>query len=412
MNVRVVVTGMGILAANGNGLNAFWRSVLTCRSGIAPITLFDTTDFPVHIAGEVKNFRLCDYTDGKFKPLRLSRHTQFALAATQMAMDHANLNPAVLDGAEPLPIVAGVSTSAMEVIERNEDILKSRGPLRVSPFGVGSCQPHAVACAIADFFGIRTQRITLSSACPAGLDAIAHCTRLIASGYADVSIAGGVDAPVTPLSMASFSLAGLATDLPFAPSDASRPFDLHRRGGLISEGAGILVLENLDHALSRGAYPWLEIIGYGNSADDKNEEPGSGLEHSMTEALANAGLLPEDIDYINAHGPSNPVIDRVETAMIKKVFGRHAARIPVSSIKGVTGNPLAAAGPLQLAACAMGMRSHQVPPTANYNIPDPACDLDYVPNRPYFMDFRRALLNVHGLGGGNSSLIVTKVYSA
>ncbi len=409
---RVVVTGMGVLAANGCGLDAYWSTLLAGRSGIGPITLFDAVDFPVHLAGEVKNFRLSDYTDGKFKPLRLSRHTQLALAATKMAMEHAALTVEEIRAVAPLPVVVGVSTSAMEVIERNEDVLVARGPARVSPFGVTSCQPHSAACTIADYLGVRTSRTTLSSACPAGLDSIAACARLIAAGHADIAIAGGADAPITPLSMASFAMGGLAADISLAPDKASRPFDLYRQGGLIAEGAGMLILENLRHALARGAFPWLEIIGYGNTADDSGTESGAGLELSMIEALADAGLMPDDIDYICAHGPSHPVIDRVETAMVKKVFGRHAYRIPVSSIKGVTGNPLAAAGPLQLVACALGMASGYVPPTANYEVADPACDLDYVGGRPYALAYRRALLNVHGLGGGNGTLIVAKVNSA
>ncbi len=412
MKARVVITGMGVLAPNGGCLRDFWDSVLTCKSGIETITLFKHPDFPVCYAGEVKDFRLGKYVNGRFKPSRLSRHVQFALAAGKMAIDHAGVDQALLRECDPLPIVMGISTSAMEVIERNEDILVAKGPLRVSPFGVGTCQPHAAACALADFLGVRTERTTLASACSAGLDAVAFCAGLIASGRADMALAGGADAPITPLSMASFARAGLASDFGVPPEQSSRPFDLHRKGGLISEGAGVVVLERLEHAVQRGAFPWLEILGHGNTADDAGAEAGCGLRHAMTEALANAGLLPRDIDYINAHGPSHPVIDRVETAMIKSVFGRHAWRVPVSSIKGVTGNPLAASGPLQLAACAMAMHSQRIPPTANYETADPHCDLDYVPRQPYVMSSRRAILNMHGLGGGNSSLIVGKVDSA
>lgn len=408
---RVVITGMGVVAPNGGCLDEFWDHVLACKSGIGEISLFKHPDFPVRYAGEVKDFRLARYIDGRCKPLRLSRHTQFALAATQMAIDHARLDPALLQACDPLPIVIGISTSAMEVIERNEDVLVAKGPLHVSPFGVGACQPHAAACALADYLGVRTRLVTLASACSAGLDAVAYCAGLIASGRADLALAGGADAPITPLSMASFARAGLASDFDGPPERSSRPFDLHRQGGLISEGAGVVVLERLDHALGRGAFPWIEILGYGNTADDAGVEAGYGLRFAMAEALANAGLLPRDIEYINAHGPGHPVIDRVETAMIKSVFGSHAGRIPVSSIKGVIGNPLAASGPLQLAACAMAMQSQRVPPTANYETADPHCDLDYVPLKPYVMSFHRALLNMHGLGGGNSSLVVGKVNS-
>jgi 3-oxoacyl-[acyl-carrier-protein] synthase II len=199
-------------------------------------------------------------------------------------------------------------------------------------------------------------------------------------------------------------------DLP--PSRCSRPFDLHRRGGIISEGAVVLVMESLAHALGRGAFPWFEVLGCSSCGDHQGTEAGTGFAHTMAEAMANAGKQPRDIDYISAHGPSHPVIDRVETQMIKQVFGSRAHAIPVSSIKGVIGNPLAAAGPLQLVGAALGMHRKMVPPTANYEVPDPLCDLDYVPHHAYAMSTNHAMVNVHGLGGGNSSMVIGKVNGA
>ncbi len=409
---RVVITGMGVLAANGIGLHAFWDTLIRGQSGIGPITLFDSSGFRVHIAGEVKNFDLTHYVNGGIKPKRFGRHTQFSIAACKMALDQAGLTVEALREYDRLPVAMGVSTSAMEVIERNKDRLNERGPDFVSPYGVSSCQPHAVSLALADTMGIKAQPITLSSACPAGIDAVAMAMELIRSGKNDLVIAGGADAPVTPLAMASFSLAGLAPDFEIPPERCSRPFDLYRRGGIISEGAVVLVMENLAHAISRGATPLAEVLGCASGGDPQGSESGAGLCDSMAAALANAGKRPQDIGYISAHGPSHPVIDRVETQAIKQVFGSHARAMPVSSIKGIIGNPLAAAGPLQLAATVMGMQQNLVPPTANYEMPDPACDLDYVPNKPYARAYSCSMVNVHGLGGGNSSLVLAKVEGA
>ena len=409
---RPVITGMGILAPNGVGLEAYWQSILSCESGIRPISNFDASEHRFPVAGEVQDFCLCQYTNGQFKPKRLGRHTQFALAATRMALDHAGVGPDLLGEISTMPVAIGVSTSAMDVIERNEDVLVAQGPRKVSPYGVSSCLPHAVTSSIAELIGIQTQRFTFSSACSAGLDALAFSANYIEEGRADMVITGGVDAAITPLTIASFSLSGLLPQSVREPGRMSRPFDLHRQGGILSEGAGVFVMESLGHALARGASPLGMVRGYGNNADAARSQAGMGLSDSMAQALANSSLVPSDIDYICAHGPSDPLIDRIETAMIKKVFSRRAYHFPVSSIKGVTGNPLSAAGPLQVAACLLAMRDGRVPPTANYEVPDPWCDLDYVPNEPRSMDLHRALVNLHGLGGGNSSLIIEQVRSA
>jgi len=403
---------MGVLAANGIGLPAFWDSLVAGRSGIGPITLFDASQYDVQIAGEIKNFDLHHYLNGRFKAKRMGRHTQLALVAAKLALEHAGLSTDDLKEHEPVFVAMGVTTSAIDVIERNEDILQRKGPGFVSPYGVGSSQPHAISAAISEMLGVLTRTLTISTACPAGMDAFAHGAELIHSGKVDLAIVGGTGAPVTPLTMASLSLAGLAPGFDLPPEQCSRPFELNRKGGVISEGACVMVLESLCHALGRGAIPWAEILGFGGVADQSGEESGFGLEYSMNEALANAGIMPSDIEYISAHGPSHPVIDRVETEAIKRVFGKQAWRIPVSSIKGAIGNPMAAAGPLQVAACVMGIKDNLIAPTINYETPDPACDLDYVPNRPYSLSINRALVNVHGLGGGNSCMVVGRVESA
>lgn len=405
---RVVITGMGILAPNGNSLDEFWQNTLNGVSGIAEITRFPIDDFPVKIAGEVKNFNLERFLPSsiKVKPKRMGVHTQFGIAATHMAIRHAGLTSDYLKSVEPIGVFLGVSTSAIDVIEKGKEVLMNRGPNKVSPYIVGACQPHAAVCEIVETLGIATIRRTLASACPAGLEAIANAMEYISSGRGNIVICGGVDAPITPLTMASFHLSGMIRNHDRPPEESSRPFDADRQGGIPAEGGGIFVVESLQNAQNRGATPLAEIIGYGNFSDNSGAVPGDGLADSMQASLDNAGLLPEDIDYINAHGPSDPVLDRMETRNIKKIFGKRAYQIPVSSIKGVTGNPLAAAGPLQIAATIMAMKGNRVPPTANYQTPDPDCDLYYVPNRPIQLTINHAMINLHGLGGGNSTLIL------
>jgi 3-oxoacyl-(acyl-carrier-protein) synthase len=304
--------------------------------------------------------------------------------------------------------MVGVSTSAIEVIERGKDQMVSRGPAKVSSYIVSACQPHAVASALAISLGVETQVETISSACLAGLGAIERAYQMIRQGKQDIALAGGSDAPITPLTVASFGSTGMVPDWRGPPEKASRPFDRDRMGGILAEGCGFIVLENLEHALARGASPGFEIVGTGGSMDLPETESGSGLATSMSMALDNAGCLPDKVDYVCAHGPSDPVIDRVETEAIKAILGERAYAVPVSSIKGVTGNPLAAAGPLQLITCGLALRTETIPPTANYEHRDPECDLDYVPGPPRRAQIRTALLNVHGLGGTNGTVVVRK----
>ena len=406
---RVVVTGLGVLAPNGTGLDSFWQSLLKCRSGVGPITLFDASDFPVRVAGEVKDFDIRKLIGGQIKTNRLGRHTQLALAATHFAIKHAGLDQAMLQACSPIPVIIGVSTSAIEVIERGKETMTAHGPSKVSPYIVSACQPHAIASAISESLGISTRATTVSTACPAGLDAVSLAVDCIRDGRAEIAITGGADAPINPLTVACFGATGLVPTDSKNPEKLSRPFDRDRQGGILAEGSGILILENLEHALARGAIPMAEIAGYGTRVDPTGNPPTSGLADSMSLALANAGCRAEKIDYVCAHGPSDPLLDKVETACIKKVFGKHAYQIPVSSIKGVTGNPLAAAGPLELATCVMAIQEGLVPPTANHEHSDADCDLDYVPRKPLKMDINRALINIHGLSNGNSTMIIDKV---
>jgi 3-oxoacyl-[acyl-carrier-protein] synthase II len=406
---RVVITGMGVLAPNGTGLKAFWDSLLGARSGIGPITHFDATNYKSRIAGEVKDFEPLDYIEADLKPKRMARHTQLAYAATMMALKDAGLDLKNLDLPSPTPVVIGVSTSAIDIIESVYRAVQQDTPNRAPTTSAAASIPQAAANLIADRLGASANATTVSSACPSGLDAVADAAAMIRAGDADIAVAGGADAPITPLTMASFIASGLSSTRNADPESASRPFDLTRDSGVISEGAGVLILENLERAEARGARIYAEISGYGKQRDSDPEAPASGLADSMRTALANAGCSVDDIDYISAYGPSHPVLDAAEIGVIKRVFGERAYSIPVSSIKGVTGNALGAGGPFQVIAVALTIRDQMLVPTANYSVEDPACDLDIVPNHPRKAKVKRALVNVRGIGGSASSLVINRV---
>lgn len=406
---RVVIAGMGILAPNGTGLEEFWTSLLEGRSGIGPITLFDASELKSRIAGEVKNFDPLDHIEPELKPKRMARHTQLAYAAAMMALRDAGLQITESDLPSPTPVVIGVSTSAMDIIERSILDCESRGMHLMSPTAVGALTPQAVANVIADRIGWQADAATVSSACPSGLDAVVLAASMIQSGEAELAIAGGTDAPIVKHTFAAFTAAGLSSCRNDSPETASRPFDGQRDTGVISEGAGIFVLENLEHAQARGARIYLEICGCGKQRDSGPDAPGSGLVDAMRLALANSGRTTNDIDYIAAYGPGHPILDAAEVRYIKEVFGDRAYSIPISSIKGVTGNPLAAGGPMQIAACALSFRDQMIAPTANYEIADPNCDLDFVPRRARKARLDCALINVRGLGGSSSTMVVNRV---
>ena len=406
---RVVVTGMGVLAPNGTGLKAFWKSLVAGESGIGPITLFDATGFKSRIAGEVKNFDPLDSMDAQWKPKRMARHTQLAYAATQMALRNANFDPRIEKLPTLLPVCIGVSSSAFDVIENGFRQMQDRGPQRLNSGVVRNCQPQAAAHLIAQKLGVETQANTISSACNSGIDAIASAASMIRSGQVELAIAGGADAPVTPLAMASLASAGLSSLANADPVHASRPYDAKSDSGVISEGSGIVVLENLEHALARGARMHLEITGYAAQMDHDLLDSFCGLESTMRLALANAGRDILEIDYICSYGPGHPLLDVAEVKMIRRVFGAAADQVPVSSIKGVVGNPLAATGPLQLISCALAFAHDVIPPTANHETPRAGCDLDFVAGKARRARLNCALINVRGLGGGNSSMVVERV---
>lgn len=406
---RVVITGMGVVAPNGIGLETFWKSLLAAKSAIGPITRFDASNFKSRIAGEVKDFDPFDYIEAELKPLRMARHTQFAYAAAMMALKDAALDIHNLELPSPTPVVIGVSTTALDVIESIWEAVQGGRPNRAPTTSAAAAIPQAAANAIADRLGACANAVTVSAACPSGMDAIADAAAMIRSGEAELAIAGGADAPITQVIIASFIAGGLSSLRNDEPERASRPFDLARDSGVISEGAGVLILESLERAEARGVRAYVEVGGYGKQRDATPERPGSGLEHSMKLALANAGHTEQDIDYISAYGPGHPVLDAAEVQIIKKVFGDRAYSIPVTSIKGVTGNAMAAGGPFQIIACALAIRDHLIPPTANYEVADPACDLDFVPNRSRKARLNSTMVNVRGLGGGASSMVLTRI---
>lgn len=406
---RVAVTGIGVLAPNGIGVEAFWSSILEQRSGIGPITRFDASRNRCRIAGEICDFDPLDYVDRALKPRRMARHTQLALAATRLAVEHGCVVLDDLGNHRPIPVMLGISTSAIELFELGIERLRKMGPDRVPSYLIPSGQPQAVAMALHSFLKVPAEYVTISTACAAGLDAVAKGAEVIRAGRSDLVIAGGSDAPINLLTFASLDAAGLMSTRNDDPRRANRPFDMSRDAGVISEGAGILILENLQHAQARGARPLAELLAHHTVIDAPGAQPAEGLANTMRMALADSGKRPEDVNYICAHGPGHPAIDRMETQTIKEVFGAVAYQIPVSSIKGVTGNPLAAAGVMQLAAAALAIDRGVIPPTTNLEVPDPDCDLDYVPEGPRRGDVRCALVNTHGLGGGNTTVVIQQV---
>ncbi|HEX8077019.1 MAG TPA: beta-ketoacyl-[acyl-carrier-protein] synthase family protein [Chthoniobacterales bacterium] len=406
---RVVVTGMGVLAPNGTGLNAFWSSLMEGRSGIGPITHFDASRYRSRIAGEVKGFDPHDYIEPELKPKRMARHTQLAYAAAMMALRDARLDLADLELPSPTPVIIGVSMNAMDVVERAFHAVQNISPNRAAPTTSGASIPQAPANVIADRLGLCADAGTISSACPSGLDALADAAAMIRSGEAEIAIAGGTDAPITPLVMASFIASGLSSERNDEPEKASRPFDIHRDSGVISEGAGIMILENLERAEARGAPVYLEIASYGKQRDRDHERPASGLQESMRMALGNAGWTLEDVDYISAYGPGHPILDAAEIQVTRKFFGPRADHIPINSIKGSTGNALAAGGPFQVIASALTVRHQTITPTTNCDVLDPACDMDIVRFKPRKTKIQRLLINVRGLGGSANTMAVNRV---
>lgn len=408
MKRRVVVTGMGIISPIGSTLEEYWHNLVTGRSGIDHITRFDTTGFDVKIGGEVKKFDPTDHFERK-EARKMDRFTQYGAAASMMALQHAGIAVPLHD---PLStgVCLGTGIGGMETLWDQFNVIAKKGPGRVSPFFVPMMISNMAACMVSMLTGAKGPNTTITTACAASTNAIGEGFRIIQRQEADVMIVGGCEATFVPLAVAGFASMKALSTRNDQPSKASRPFDKGRDGFVMGEGAGILILESLEHALDRGAAIYAEVLGYGMTADAYHltapSPGGEGGSRSMKAALADAGLKPSDIDYINAHGTSTPANDKTETESIKNVFGPFAYRIPISSTKSMTGHLLGASGAIEAIACILSIRDGQLHPTINYEEPDPCCDLDYVPNVARKYEVNRVLSNSFGFGGQNATLIL------
>jgi 3-oxoacyl-[acyl-carrier-protein] synthase II len=420
---RVVITGLGVVSPVGIGADASWDALVNGRSGITDITLFDASEYAIHVAGEVKGFDAGAYMDAK-DARRHDRNTHFAVAASGEALRQAGLLGVDdrLDTGQADPdrfgVVFGTGIGGIGMISDGMKTLMERGPSRVSPFLLPHMIPDAASGMVAIQYGIRGPNMAVVSACATGGHAIGEAMETIVRGQADLMLGAGTEAVVVPLAIAGFSqMKALGSPIDpdtgaYEPAMASRPFDATRDGFVVAEGSAVLVLEELDHARSRGATPIAEVIGYGSSADAYHmaapADRGEGNQRAMRAALARAGIGPEAVDYINAHGTSTPLNDRYETVAIESVFGAHARRLAVTSTKSMTGHMMGAAGALEAFVCAKVIETSCIPPTINLRHPDPDLTLDYVPNTARQADVRVALSNSMGLGGHNSTVILRR----
>ena len=409
---RVAVTGLGPVTSLGCGREDFWKSLERGRSGISPITSFDASGYACRIAGEVAGFDPSTYMDRK-DAQRMDRFCQFAVAAARLACADAGLsegNELKECGVEPgrAAVVVGSGIGGIGTFEAQVGVLAERGPARVSPHVVPMIIPNMAAGWLAILFGFKGPNYSTVTACAAGTHAVGSAAGLIASGQADLCLAGGAEASISPLALAGFCSMRALSTANDEPRRASRPFDARRDGFVMAEGAGMLLLESLEGALARGAVIYAEIAGFGMSADAYHvtapDPDAAGAARCMREALQTAGLAPEEVGYINAHGTSTPLNDRAETAAIKRVFGEHARALAVSSTKSMTGHLLGAAGGVEAVATALALHLGVLPPTINLEEPDAQCDLDYVPARARRARPRAALSNSFGFGGHNACL--------
>ena len=410
MNKRVVVTGLGVIAPVGIGKDDFWQALIQGKSGIKPITRFDASQLPCRIAGEVTEFEPGDYLDKK-EARRMDRFAQFAVAASKLAIEDAGLD-LPRENLDRIGVILGSGIGGMETFEDQTKTLINRGPNRVSPFFVPMMIANMAAGQIAITFGLRGPNITTVTACASSTNSIGDAFKLLQRGDADVVVTGGTEAPITTLAIAGFCAMRAMSTQNDQPEKASRPFDRDRDGFVMGEGAGILVLETLEHAEARGARIYAEMAGYGTTCDASHmtapDPEGDGAARSMEMAIKDAGLQPEEITYINAHGTSTSLNDKCETMAIKRVLGEHARKVLVSSTKSMTGHLLGAAGGIEGIASVLSIYNSIIPPTINYEHPDEDCDLDYVPNVAREAEVQVALSNTFGFGGHNATIIFKK----
>jgi len=404
---RVVVTGMGLVTPLGTGLDNVWDQILQGRSGIAPITRFDVSRHETKIAGEVKNFNPEDYVPHKeVKKMDLFIH--YALGAAQVAINEAKLDM-TKEQSDRVGVVVGTGLGGLPTIEKYHQVLMERGPDRITPFFIPMLIANLAPGQIAMQHGIKGPNLCIVTACATGAHCIGDASRIIKYGDADVMVAGGTEANLTPLTVGGFNAMKALSTRNDEPEKASRPFEKNRDGFIVAEGAGIVILEELEHARARGARIYAEVVGYGYNADAYHitapAPDGEGFTRCMRMALHDAQLAPDQIDYINAHGTSTQLNDYTETLAIKEVFGERAKKIPVSSTKSMTGHLLGAAGAIEAIFSILSIRDQICPPTINYEEPDPECDLDFVPNTARKQALNITLSNSFGFGGTNATLV-------
>ena len=407
---RVVVTGLGCVTPLGNSVKDSWEKLIKGISGIGPITKFDATGFSSRIAGEVKDFDPTPYFDKK-ELKRMDPFLQYTVASAEEAIKDAGLEIEKLDISR-IGVLIGSGIGGLQTIESNTKVLIERGPKRVSPFFIPMAIINMASGLVAMRYGFKGPQNAVSTACATGANAIGDAFKIVQRGDADIMIAGGTEAAICPLGLAGFSVMRALSTRNDEPEKASRPFDRERDGFVMGEGAGIIVLEELEHAKRRGAHIYAEIVGYGMSGDAYHltmpDEEGEGAALCMKAVLRDAGIAPEEVDYINAHGTSTPLNDKTETLAIKKVFGEHAYRLAISSNKSMIGHLLGAAGAVEAIFTILTIKHGVVPPTINYEYPDPECDLDYVPNEAREVEVKVAISNSFGFGGVNACLAFRK----
>jgi len=404
---RVAVTGLGLVTPLGLGTAVNWQALLSGRSGIGPITRFDVSAYATRIAGQVPGFDPLAYIDRK-EVRKMDLFIQFALAAAELAVEDAAIPRGLLES-DRCGVYVGSGIGGIGSIEETHKVLLERGPSRVSPFFLIQTIINEASGQISIRFRAKGPNSATATACATSSHSIGDAFRLIARGDADIMLAGGAEAPITPLSVAGFSNMKALSERNDEPQRASRPFDAARDGFVMAEGAGILVLEEMEAAQRRGARIYAELAGYGMSGDAFHVSApsldGDGAVRVMRAALADAGVVPAEVTFINAHGTSTPFNDKIETLAVKKVFGEHARRLAVSSTKSMTGHLLGATGAVEAAYSVLCLREQTMTPTINYENPDPECDLDYVPNAARRAEFRYALTNSFGFGGTNGALL-------
>jgi 3-oxoacyl-[acyl-carrier-protein] synthase II len=407
---RVVITGIGLVSSLGIGTEANWKALVIGTSGVDRVTRFDITGYAAQIAAEVRGFDPLDYVEKK-DVKKMDVFIQYAVAASQFAMDDSKLS-ITESNADDIGVFIGSGIGGFQTIEREHSALLAGGPRKISPFFIPSAIINLASGHVSIRFGAKGPNLATCTACSASAHAIGESFEIIRRGDAEAMIAGGSEAAITPMSLGGFAALRALSTRNDNPSRASRPFDRDRDGFIIGEGAGILILEDLEFARRRNARIYAELVGYGTSADAYHitapSEDGDGGVRVMRKAIKKAGIRPEEVDYINAHGTSTPYNDRLETMAIKKCFGEHAYKIAVSSTKSMTGHLLGGAGGLEAGISALAVYNQIAPPTINLENPDPECDLDYVPHTGREMPIQYALSNSFGFGGTNASLLFKK----